>query len=346
MLRLFLALLPTFRSALRSRRDLVIENLALRQQLATLASRRHSVIRPADRLFWILLRRLWSGWAERLAIVQPDTVVRWHRAGFRIYWNWLSRRGVRTGAPPLPAEVRALIRRMATENAWGAPRIHGELLRLGFNVSERSVSRYLRALPRDPRAGQTWTTFLRNHRDGIAAMDFFSVPTVTFRVLQVLLVIRHGRRDVARCAVTAIPTAGWVAQQLREAFPFDSAPRFMIFDRGAIFSAGVTAALRSLQVEPTRTSYRSPWQNGVAERFVATVRRELLDHVIVLNERHLRQLIGSFVAYYNQDRTHLGVGKDSPYGRSVEQRPGATSNVVSLPRVGGLHHRYAWRQAA
>jgi len=133
-------------------------------------------------------------------------------------------------------------------------------VRLGFNVSERSVSRYLRALPRAPRAGQTWTTFFRNHRDGIAAMDFFSVPTLTFRVLQVLLVvIRHGRRDVARCAVTAIPPAAWVAQQLREAFPFDSAPRFMIFDRGAIFSAGVTATLRSLQMEPTRTSYRSPW---------------------------------------------------------------------------------------
>jgi transposase InsO family protein len=324
----------------------MIENLALRQQLATLASRRRSVIRPADRLFWILLRRLWSGWAQSLAIVQPDTVVRWHHAGFRIYWNWLSRRGVRTGRPPLPYELRALIRRMATENPWGAPRIHGELLRLGFNVSERSVSRYLRSLPRAPRTGQTWKTFLRNHRDSIAAMDFFSVPTVTFRVLQVLLVIRHGRRDVACCAVTAIPTVAWVAQQLREAFPFDSAPRFMIFDRGAIFSSGVSATLRSLQVEPTRTSYRSPWQNGVAERFVATVRRELLDHVIVLNERHLRQLIGSFVTYYNQDRTHLGVGKDSPCGRPVEQRPGAASNVVCLPRVRGLHHRYAWRQAA
>ncbi len=180
----------------------MIENLALRQQLATLASRRRPVIRPADRAFWILLRRFWSGWAESLAIVRPDTVVRWHRAGFRIYWNWLSRRGRRSGRPPLPREVRALIRRMATENSWGAPRIHGELLCLGFEVSERSVSRYLRALPRAPRAGQTWTTFLRNHRSGIAAMDFFSVPTATFRVLHVHFIIRHGRRDVVRCAVT------------------------------------------------------------------------------------------------------------------------------------------------
>ncbi len=236
---------------------------------------------------------------------------------------------------------------MATENSWGAPRIHGELLCLGFEVSERSVSRYLRSLPRAPRAGQTWTTFLRNHRNGIAAMDFFSVPTATFRALHVLFVIRHGRREVVRCAVTTSPTAGWVAQQLRDAFPFESAPRFMIFDRGATFTDGVMATLRTMQVEPTRTSFRSPWQNGVTERFVATVRRELLDHVIVLNEHQLRRLLDSFVDHYNQDRTHLRLGKDSPLGRPLEHRPaGSTSNVVSIPRVGGLHHRYAWRQAA
>jgi transposase InsO family protein len=323
-----------------SRRDLVVENLALRQQLVTLAGRRHPDIRPADRLFW-------SGWAETLTIVKPDTVVGWHRAGFRIYWNWLSRRGKRSGRPPLAREVRALIRRMAMENSWGAPRIHGELLSLGFEVSERSVSRYLRNLPHAPKAGQTWTTFLRNHRSGIAAMDFFSVPTVTFRALQVLFIVRHGRRDVASCTVTTSPTAAWIAQQLREAFPFDSAPRFMISDRGAIFSAWVMAILRSMKIEPTRTSYRSPWQNGVAERFVGTVRRELLGHVLVVNEHHLRRLLDSFIDHYNQDRTHLGLSKDSPLGRPVEQRPaGPTSSVVSLPRVGGLHHRYAWRQAA
>jgi transposase InsO family protein len=177
-------------------------------------------------------------------------------------------------------------------------------------------------------------------------MDFFTVHTAMFRVLHVFLVIRPGRRDVLHCAVTTTPTAAWVAQQLRETFPFESAPRFMIFDRDAIFSAGLTATIRSMLMEPKRTSFQSPWQNGVAERLVGTVRQELLDHVIVLNERHLRQLIGSFVAYYNADRTHLGVGKDSPSGRPVEQRPCVTSNVVNLPRVGGLHRRYAWRQAA
>lgn len=176
MLRLLSALVPALCSAMRSRRDLALENLALRQQLVTLVSRRRPDIRPADRFFWTLLRRLWSGWAETLAIAQPNTVVRWHRAGFRIYWNWISRRGERSGRPSLQREVRALIKRMASENPWGAPRIHGELLRLGFDVSERTVSRYLRSLPRTPRAGQTWSTFLRNHRHDIAAMDLFSVP--------------------------------------------------------------------------------------------------------------------------------------------------------------------------
>ncbi len=256
---------PALRSALRSRRDLVVENLALRQQLVTLTRRRRPDIRPADRLFWILLRRLWSGWAEVLTIVRPDTVVGCHRAGFRIYWNWLSRRGKRSGRPPLPLEVRALIRRMAFENSWGEPRIHGELLCLGFEVSERSVSRHVRPLPRAPRAHPTWTTFLRNHRDGIAAMDFFSVPTAMFRVPS--CVPHHGRHDIVRCTVTTSPTAAGVARQLREAFPFDSAPRFMIFDRDAIFAAEVTATLRSMQMKPARTSYRSPWQNRVAERF-------------------------------------------------------------------------------
>jgi transposase InsO family protein len=177
-------------------------------------------------------------------------------------------------------------------------------------------------------------------------MDFFTVPTAMFRVLHVLLIVHHGRRDVLRCAVTTSPTAVWVAQQHREAFPFDSAPRFMIFDRDAIFSAGVIATLRSMRVEPTRTSHRSPWQNGVAERLVGTVRQELLDHVIVLNERHLRRLLESFIAYYHQDRTHLGLGKDSPHGRQVEHRPNPASKVINLPRVGGLLHRYAWLQAA
>jgi len=185
-----------FVSAFRSRRDLLLENLALRQQLATLVPRRRPLIRPADRAFWVALRRMWSGWADALVIVKPETVIRWHRAGFRLYWRWLSRRDKRGGRPAVDREVRDLIRRMATENRWRAPRIHGELLGLGFMVSERSVSRYLCTLLRRPECRQSWMTFLRNHREVIAAMDFLTVPTATFRIFYVLFVIRHHRREI------------------------------------------------------------------------------------------------------------------------------------------------------
>ena len=346
MLRLLSALIPALVSAFRSRRDLVLENLALRQQFSTLASRRLPSLSSADRAFWVALRLLWPGWRRVLVIVQPDTVVRWHRAGFRAYWRWLSRKRIRGGRPPLAREVRDLIRRMATETFWGAPRIHGELLHLGFQVSERGVARYLRSLRPWPKPVQSWKAFLENHRHGIAAMDIFTVPTATFRVLHVLFVIRHGRRSLARLGVTASPTAAWVIQQLREAFPFETAPKHLFFDRAATFSTEVISVIRSMGIEPLRTAFRCPWQDGIAERFVATVRRELLDHVIVLNERHLQHLLSEFVAYYQVDRTHLALGKDSPVGRPVEPQPGATATVIALPRVGGLHRRYAWRRAA
>lgn len=287
------------------------------------------------------------GWADALAIVGPGTVVRWHRAGLRAHWTRISRRGRGPGHPALPLDVLGLIRRMAAETTWGAPRIHGELLRLGFAVSERTVSRLLRHLRRPTRPGrQTWSTFLRNHRDGLAAMDLFTVPTATFRLLYVLVVIRHGRREVVHFGVTDHPTASWIAQQLREAFPFESAPRYLLHDRDAGFSEKVCATLRSMGVEPVRTSFRSPWQNGVVERFIGTVRRELLDYVIVLGEGHLRALLGEFIGYYHEDRTHLGIAKETPSGRPVERRPSLSATIVSLPRVGGLHRRYGWRRAA
>ncbi len=335
-----------FVSAFRSRRDLLLENLALRQQLAILAPRRRPLIRPADRAFWVVLRRLWSGWADALVIVKPETVIRWHRAGFRLYWRWLSRRGKQGGRPAVAREVRDLIRRMATENLWRAPRIHGELLRLGFIVSERSVSRYLRTLLRRPERAQTWMTFLSNHREVIAAMDFFTVPTATFRIFYALFVIRHRRREILHWNLTAHPTASWVMQQLREAFPFHTAAKYLLFDRDSIFSADLVTVVRSMGLKPTRISYRSPWQNGVAERFVGTLRRELLDHTIVLNDRHLRRLLFAFVAYYHEDRTHLGLCKDTPLGCPKEPRPEGPTAVLAHPRVGGLHHRYSWRAAA
>ena len=346
MLRLIATLVPALRSAFRSHRELLLENIALRQQLATMVQRGRPRIRAVDRAFWIALRRVWSRWADILVIVKPETVVAWHRAGFRLYWRWLSRRGKRAGRQPLARKVRDLIRRMATENLWGAPRIHGELLELGFETSERKVSRYLRTLHLRPGSRQTWSTFLKNHRDAIVAMDLFTVPTATFRLLYVLFMIRHARREIIHWNIIANPTGSWVIQQMREAFPFDAGSRYLLFDRDSIFCADVVAVVRSMAMKPTRTSYRSPWQNGVAERFVCTVRRELLDHAIVLNEHHLRRLLEQFIAYYHHDRTHLGLGKETPLGRLVERQPEPTSNVVGLPRVGGLHRRYAWRRAA
>ena len=341
MLRLLGLLALAIGAAFRPRVHLVLENLALRQQL-TVFKRKHPRprISSGDRLFWMLLRRCWSRWADAVIIVKPETIVRWHRAGFRAYWRWKSRN---PGRPRIDREVRDLIRQMATENRWGAPRIHGELAKLGFEVSERTVSRYLPRRPAAPDAIKRWKTFLRNHREVLAGMDFLTVPTVTFRVLYVFFVIHYSRRRILHVNVTPRPTAAWVIQQLREAFPFDTAPRYLIFDRDSKFSRDVVAFIKAAGVTPVRTSFRSPWQNGVAERWVATCRREILDHVIVANQNHLRRLLRDHVDYYHRDRCHLSLAKDAPEHRPVEPRPSSNANVVGLPRLGGLHHRYVWR---
>jgi transposase InsO family protein len=298
-----------------------------------------------DRLFWVLLRQLWSRWANALIIVNPDTVVGWHRAGFRLYWRWRSR--PRGGRPRITEEIRVLIRRLAQENPdWGAPKIHGELLKLGFVVSERTVARYLRRILRRGDPGKMWLAFLRNHREAIVALDFFTVPTATFRVLYCLLVIEHGRRRILHFNVTRHPSADWVVQQLREAFPEAAPYRYAILDRDSIFDAAVIAFLRATGLKPKRTSRQAPWQNGTAERWIGSCRREILDHVIALNEEHLRRLIRDYVRYHQQDRIHDSLDKDTPNRRSVEPKPAADATVISLPRLGGLQHRYAWRQAA
>jgi len=235
---------------------------------------------------------------------------------------------------------------MAAENpTWGAPRIHGELLKLDFRISERSVQRLLPKRSGAPGSAQTWRTFLSNHREHIAAMDFFTVPTWDFRLLYGLVVLHHGRREILHLNVTSHPTAAWVRQQLREAFPFEAAPRYLIFDRDRIFQA-VRPFVESLGISPKIIAFRSPWQNGVAERFVGSLRRDLLDHIIVRDEAHLLRLLKAYQAYYHADRTHLGLEKDSPHGRPEEARAGPVSKVAALPRVGGLHHRYTWKQAA
>ena len=331
------------RSVFSAREHLILENLALRQQLLALHTQRPRRRLPAShKLFWVVLRSLWTRWKEPLFLVTPRTVVSWHRAGFRRYWNWLSRARQMGGRRPVSKEVRALIFRMAAENpTWGAPRIHGELLMLGFDLSEPTVSRWLRRAPRDPDPAKRWLTFLRNHREAIAAMDFFTVPTLTFGILYCFFIIGHDRRRILHHHVTRNPNALWVALQLRETWEYGQEPqRFLIFDRDSKFSADVVSTVKAIGSQPVRTAFRSPWQNGIAERWVGSVRRDLLDHVIVLNERHLRRLLNEYVRYYHEDRTHLGLEKDTPGGRVAASAPVSVHQVISLPRLGSLHHRY------
>jgi transposase InsO family protein len=229
---------------------------------------------------------------------------------------------------------------MSAENpTWGAPRIHGELLKLGFDLSEATVSRWLRRTMRTPDPAHRWLAFLRNHRDAIAAMDFFTVPTLTFGVLYCFFVIGHDRRKILRCNVTRNPNALWIVQQMREAWPYAAAHRFLLFDHDSKFGSEVVSCAKDMGSEPVCTAFRSPWQNGVAERWVGSCRRDLLDHVIVLNERHLKRLLSEYVRYYHEDRTHLGLAKDTPAGRPVAIRS-AGDGIQSFSRLGGLHHRY------
>src|SRR6266849_8494706 len=330
-------------SAFSSRKDLILENLALRQQLLVLRAKRpRHRLTTLQKLFWITLRGWWSGWKKPLVLVTPRTVVSWHRAGFRQYWTWVSRAKQVGGRRRVSKEVRVLIFRMVAENpTWGAPRIHGELLKLGFGLSERTVSRWVQRAPRDSDPAKRWLTFLRNHREAIAAMDFFTVPTLTFGVLYCFFVIGHDRRKILRFNVTRTPTALWIVQQMREAWPYSAAQRFLLFARDAKFGNDVVSSVKQMGSLPIRTAFRSPWQNGVAERWVGSCRRDVLDHVIVLNERHLKRLMAEYVGYYHEDRTHLGLAKDTPAGRLPLTRSAEGGQIRSLPRLGGLHHRYA-----
>ena len=323
----------------RSQQSLLIENLALRQQLVVF--KRHNSrprLTAVDKLFWVALGRLWSSWKLALMVVAPDTVVRWHRTGFRLYWRLLSRVRKPIGRRPVTKEIRELIFKMVAENpTWRAPRIHGELLMLGYHVSERSVSRWMRRAPHTPEAGQRWLTFLQNHREAIAAMDFFSVPTLTFNVLYVFFLIGHDRRRILHFNVTHHPTRAWIVQQLPEAFPYAPPVRFLLLDHDSKYGIEVPAAIRSMGIRPVRTAVGCPWQNGVAERWVGSCRRELLDHVIAIDRAHLKRLLAAYVDYYHQDRIHCGLQKQTPISRT---RCAGRGRVVAWPRVGGLHHRY------
>jgi putative transposase len=348
MIRALLTLVITvLRSALalfRSRESQVIVELALRQQLAVYAHRqRRPRLTPLDRAFWVAVSRIWPQWRSTLVVVRPETVIRWHRNAFRGYWRWISKPG--PGRPPVAKETQALIARMATESGWRARKIRAELSKLGIHLGLTTSSRYLPKVSSGKDPQQRWVTFLRNHRDMIAGMDFFVVPTVRFQLLYVWFVIDHGRRRVLHFNVTAHPTAAWVMQQLRDGFPDFPTHRYLIFDNDAVFSTELAHSISKLGIHPKRTALQSPWRNGTAERFVGSVRRELLDHVVVLDEDHLRRRLREYVRYYNSERVHTSIG-DAPEGRAVQERPSDQAKAIGLPRVGGLHHRYAWAEAA
>jgi hypothetical protein len=346
MLEFLFAVLAGLRVFFHSRADTALEVLALRQQVAVLKRQRpRPPLTRVDRLFWSTLRHVWPRWSDALIIVKPETVIRWHRAGFRLYWRWRSRR--RGGRPRISNELRTLIGRLAAENAdWGAPRIHAELLKLGFDVSERSVARYLRRVRCRGDSAARWSAFLANHREAIAACDFFTVPTLTFQLLSCFFIIDHHRRKILHVNVTREPTAAWVVQQLRDVFPGDGPHRFMLLDHDSTFDGKVISFLKATGLNPTRTGFQAPWQNGIAERWVGSCRRELLDQIIALNERHLYRLIREYVDYYHQDRVHDALERDTPNCRPIEPKPSAQATVMSTRRVGGRHHRYSWRDAA
>ena len=313
------------------------EILALRQQVAVMKRKRpRPLLRKADRVFWVILSCLWPGWRHALVIVRPETVIGWHRKGFRLFWTWKSLRG-NPGRPPVSREIRYLVRRMSRENTrWGAPRIHGELLKLGFSISQTAVSKYMVRYPSPP--SQSWWTFLTNHADYLASIDFFVVSTATFHLLFGFIVLHHERRQIVHFGITANPTMAWVAQQIREAFPWGTAPRHLIRDRDGAYGQSFRSTVTAMGVEEVVTAPRSPWQNPYVERLIGSGRRECLDHSIILNERHLRRILGSYLDYYHGSRTHLSIGKDTPDGRPVQ--PAGSGTVVSLPKIGGLHHRY------
>jgi putative transposase len=333
-IRLMLGFLRAF---LLPRTALVAENLALRQQLAVLrVSVKRPRLRKRDRIFWVWLSRIWSGWRSCLMIVKPETIVRWHREGFRLYWCWKSRTN-KHGRPRTAAEIRQLIRRMARESpTWGAPRIQSELRLLGYEVAESTVAKYLERGRKPP--SQTWRTFLENHVPDIAAIDFFVVATVSFRLLYCFLVLRHDRRRVVHFNVTSHPTARWTAQQVVQALPFDEAPRFLIRDHDGIYGQDFRERIKHLGIAEVIIAYRSPWQSPYVERLIGSIRRECLDHVVVFNEAHLLRILTAYFEYYHRSRTHLSLHRNAPRPRRVEHP--SEGRVIAIPQVGGLHHRY------
>src|ERR1700719_3608344 len=335
MIALLCFFLILFASPFKSKSRLEAENAALRNQLIVLQRRVRGRVQltNGDRLFLVQLYRWFPSVLNAITIIRPETLVRWHRAGFRRYWRWKSRS--LGGRPQIDTDLRALIRRMSSENPlWGAPRIHGELLKLGFELAQSTVAKYMVERCWSPTQG--WRTFLRNHAPDIAAVDLFVVPTIGFDLLYVFVVVRLDRRDLVWINVTANPTAEWVARQITEAFPWNEAPRYMIRDRDRIYGSVVMRRLRAMVIRDKPIAPASPWQNGFAERLIGSIRRECLDHIIVLGEVHLLRILKNYARYYNETRTHLALDKDAPLSRTVKR----AGRILCRPILGGLHHVY------
>ena len=332
LLMLWLFVVDLFKSRSRLR----TENLFLRHQLNIALRRAPSRIRlsGSDRALLVLITKLWPNLVGMARLVQPETILRWHRTGFRLFWRWKSRN--RAGRPKINRDLRDLIRRISTENPlWGASRIHGELLMLGLEVAQSTVSKY-KVRRRNP-PSQSWKTFLRNHGEAIAAIDMCVVPTATFDLLFAFLVLGHGRRHLLWFEVTRRPTAEWLARQITEAFPWAPAPIYLVRDNDRAYGVAFRRRVRAMGIRDRPISPSSPWQNGIAERLIGTLRRECLDQMLVFGEAHLRQILSAYASYYNQVRTHMALQKDAPIHRSV-QRNGI---IIAMPVLSGLHHRYS-----
>jgi putative transposase len=342
MRTVFSALIAYIVSHFRSHKSLCLENLALRHQLAVYQQTvHHPRLTPIDRLFWSWLSHWWSGWQKALTFVQPCTVITWQKKRFRDHWRHLSQSG-RRGRPAVAKECRDLIRDMSRANPlWGSPRLVGELRKLGIDVAKSTVEKY-RVRPRKP-PSPSWKAFLMNHVNELVACDFFTVPTVTCKVLFVFVILAHERRRVVHVNVTEHPTVLWTAQQIVEAFPWDEAPRYLLRDRDAIYGEHFHQRVRNLGIEEAKIAPHSPWQNPYCERVIGSIRRDMLDHVMVLNERHLLRLLTKYLSYYHQFRTHLSLDMDCPEPRPVEPPEGG--KVIGVPEVGGLHHHYERRAA-